>query len=599
MGQLVDQKLLVAARADLLEGIDPDMNGIPDHVAASWRRAVSSGVDPGEVSTTYHSDIDVESRLVRCAQPVIETLAAQVADIPMSIALTDDQARLVARHDGDSWIGRFLDRVYFAQGFDFTEGRVATNGVGTVLEFGSSVHIVGAEHFVEPFQAFACAGAPIHDPFTGRIHGVLDISCLSDHSTPLIHSLVRWAASSIEQNLLSDRNQLQQALFDAYTRVDARSRDGVLAVGEQIVMSNQTMRTMLRPADQQALQEHVRFVMQRHPAVDSAVDLPSGTRIRLRGSTLTVGSRVAGMLGIVSVLHEVDGIAVDPAAHPSRPELPSRDKGTEKTARLAQSDCPAWRHAASTVGSALRARVPILVLGEPGTGRETLLSELYRDICPASRTVVIRAEQIEKVTPRLAALFTRDVTVLHVLRDIDQLSPGAVDALVAALGDLSGTGRRFAATAAETGVAGSAHPHLMAFFGASATIPPVRDRLLDLNSLVRVLLNDLAPHRQVRVSSEAMRVLSRHRWPSNVKELEEALSCALRRRPAGSIEPEDLPASCQSVPRCELRGVDLVERDAIVAALRKTGGNRVAAAASLGFARSTLYRKIRQYGITV
>jgi transcriptional regulator of acetoin/glycerol metabolism len=600
VGQLVDQKLLlVAARAGLLDGVDPDMNGIPDHIAASWRRAVSSGVDPDEVSSTYHSDVDVESRLVRCAQPVMEALATQIADMPMSIALTDDQARLVARRDGNSWMGRLLDRVYFAQGFDFAEGSVATNGVGTVLEFGSSVHIVGAEHFVEPFQAFACAGAPIHDPLTGRIQGVLDISCLSEHSTPLMHSLVRSAASSIERNLLMERNQLQQALFDVYTRADARSRDGVIAVSEQTVMSDRTMRTMLDPADQQALQEHMRFIMQRHSAVDSPVELPSGIWIRLRGTTLTVGTRIAGMVGIVTVLHEVGGTATEPTSRPSRPNLPAGDKGMGRGARLVQSDCPAWRHAASGVISALRERAPILLLGEPGTGRKTLLSELYREVCPAGSTVVISAAEVEKSVSRLAELFTQDTAVLHVLLDIDKLPPKATDALVTELGRLASSGRRFAATAAEAGFAESARPQLVALFGASATVPPLRDRLLDLKALVWLLLNDLAPHRQVRLSPEALRVLGRHRWPGNVGELRETLAHALRRRPAGSIEPEDLPASCQSAPRRELRAVDWAERDAIVTALREAGGNRVAAAASLGLARSTLYRKIRHYGLNV
>ena len=81
--------------------------------------------------------------------------------------------------------------------------------------------------------------------------------------------------------------------------------------------------------------------------------------------------------------------------------------------------------------------------------------------------------------------------------------------------------------------------------------------------------------------------------------MREALAAALTRRPVGVIQVPDLPAFCQSSPRSALRPVDEIERDAIVAALRDADGNRVAAAAALGLARSTLYRKIRQYGITV
>ena len=72
MGELADRRLLVAARADFIDGIDPDLHGVPEHVAASWRRSMSSGVLPNEVSSEYFTDLDTGSRLVHCAQPVIE-----------------------------------------------------------------------------------------------------------------------------------------------------------------------------------------------------------------------------------------------------------------------------------------------------------------------------------------------------------------------------------------------------------------------------------------------------------------------------------------------------------------------------------------------
>ena len=56
--------------------------------------------------------------------------------------------------------------------------------------------------------AAACAGAPVRDPFSGRIEGVLDISCPAEHSHPMLQTLVRSAASRIEHNLLLDRDRV-------------------------------------------------------------------------------------------------------------------------------------------------------------------------------------------------------------------------------------------------------------------------------------------------------------------------------------------------------------------------------------------------------
>jgi transcriptional regulator of acetoin/glycerol metabolism len=510
------------------------------------------------------------------------------------VALTDNQARLLVRADTSSWIGRIADRLYFAQGFGYAEGSVGTNGVGTVLEFGDSVHIVGAEHFVESLQPYACAGAPVRDPFTGRIDGVLDISCRSENSSPLMHSLVRSAAASIENNLLADRNQQQQALFDVYSRVDARTRQAVLAVGQRTVMANSPMQTLLAPGDLSTLQDHVRFVMVRHPAVDDWLDLPSGTRVRLRGSTVIAGGAVAGMVGVVSVHDE----AADPDGGVPAPPAGRRRRVTTEPVRMAQSSSPAWRAAAATVTRALQTGAAVIVLGEPGTGRFTLLSELYQLAHEAGRVVAIEPERIEAAPTDVAGRILRPGSppVLPVLRDVDRLPGAAVEELLGALAHAAGGPPLIAATATESG---PAHDALLALFRTSATVPPLRNRSLDLPDLVDALLAELAPHREVRLSVEAQRLLGRYDWPGNVSQLRDALAAALRRRPVGLIDAADLPAFCQTTARGPLRPVDQAERDAIVGALREAGGNRMAAAAALGLARSTLYRKIRQYGITV
>jgi transcriptional regulator of acetoin/glycerol metabolism len=591
--------LLTTARAHLLEGADRVLRGVPSNVAASWRRSVSAGVDPGELPREYSTDLDLGSRLVRCAQPVIEQLAEELADVPMCVALTDDRARLVVRRDSDTWIGRVLDGVYFAQGFGYAEGVVGTNGVGTVLEFGESVHIVGAEHFVEPLQTFACAGAPIRDPFTGRIDGVLDISCRSRDSTPLMHSVVRAAAARIERNLVMDRDQGQQALFELYSRVDARSRGAVLAVGQRIVMGNAAMQTLLDPLDLAALQDHVRFAMTGHTSLDDRVDLPSGTRVRVRGSTVAVGADIAGVVGVVGVLHEPGGLGAEALERqPARQLL--RDTGPARGGRVVATTSPALRAASDRVEQALRAGEAVVVLGEPGTGRATLLSDLHHLLHPAGSVVLIEADEVEAAPGEVAdrLLQAGSEPVLHVLRDVDRLSPGTAQVLAARLRGTSRPLEHVAATAVQSGTVEAPHDPLLALFRASASVPPLRNRSADVPALVRALLAELAPHREVRLDGDAMRLVVRYCWPGNVRQLRDALASALRLHPVGCIQAQDLPTYCSSVPRSSLRPVDEAERDAIVTALRSAGGNRVAAATALGLARSTLYRKIRQYGIS-
>ncbi|GAA3232197.1 transcriptional regulator MimR [Pseudonocardia petroleophila] len=577
---LARRRLLTSALARLHDRPDADLPGIPGHVVASWRRSLARGVDPATVSNLYHPDLDRDTRLVRCARPVIEQLAEQIADAPVCLVLTDDRARLLVRLDTTVAIGRAADDNRFAEGFGYDEGAVGTNGVGTVLESGRSVHVVGAEHFVEPLQSYACAGAPVRDPVTGRIEGVLDVSCRVEHSSPILHSLVTSAAARIQDALLHDRDAGQQAVFDLYTRVDARSRRPVLAVGRRMALANTVLQTLLDPGDLAALQDHARFRMVRGPAVDDRLDLPSGVRVRVRGTAVTAGSTVAGLVAVVSVLREAAVGLPDaaPVPHPAADRRP--EPGTVGTG-------PAWRAAWTAAAEALRAGRPLLVAGEPGSGRRRLLADLDGALHGPGRVV-----ELGPADDHAARVRDAGPSPLVVLVDVDRW-PDVPAGLPGAL-----RGARLAATTADGARYSPAVADLLAGFRRTVTVPPLRNRSADLPALVTALLADLAPDRDARLSAEALRTLARHGWPGNVAELRDALDTALRRRPVGVVQVGDLPASCQSAPRGALRPVDRAERDAIVAALRETDGNRAAAAAVLGVARSTLYRKIAQYRIT-
>ena len=225
-----------------------DPGAVSDFVAASWRRSRGAGVaaDGGEVP--FIGDVDISSRLVRCSQPIIDRLIDATEDIPLSIALSDNKARVLTRVDTTRTIGLLLDNISLAPGFDYAEGHIGTNGVGTVLEAGRSAQIVGPEHFHERFQPYSCSGAPIHDPMTGHIEGVLDLTCLTEHSTPMLHSIVRSAANEIEQSLLHDRSLQQQALFEAFLRVDSHSKSAVFAIGGRVMMANALAQSTFDPA---------------------------------------------------------------------------------------------------------------------------------------------------------------------------------------------------------------------------------------------------------------------------------------------------------------------------------------------------------------
>jgi two-component system response regulator HydG len=139
-------------------------------------------------------------------------------------------------------------------------------------------------------------------------------------------------------------------------------------------------------------------------------------------------------------------------------------------------------------------------------------------------------------------------------------------------------------------------------------LPPLRERGVDIPLLVQVVLERLrgrfggsAPR---RVSTSAMRILRGYAWPGNVRELFSALESAAIRAGGGPIETEHLPQEIRSpggdgtstAGRYERQPAE-EERETIRTALEECGGVRRQAAKMLGMSRTTLWRKMREYGL--
>lgn len=560
---------VAAARAEFLDGCDVAAPDVPDDVAASWRRSRSAGVAADRYRVEYHDDIDFDSRLARCARPVLARLCLDMSDVPVSIALTDARARIIDRRDCSAAVGRVLDRVDFNPGFGFAETSVGTNGIGTVFEAGAPVSVIGPAHFNEALVPFACTGAPVVDPMTGRLAGVLDVSLLAESWSPLIHALVKSAAADIGRALLADRSQAQQALFDAYLRADTRSQHAVLAVGDS-VMVNQRAQRLLSSADQLVLQQHARDLMTRRNIGSDVVGLPDGRSVRVRPTRVLSGSDTSGVVLVVSN-HQPERQSPAPAwAAPG---------GT------------AWDRAHAQIRDALRTRTTLLVTGARGSGRSHLILQSFRRLWPAADSLVLDAGQL-----RLPAITeTGPGPTLLLLRNLDQASAtgaAAVAELLARL-DQEPQGWVIAGTTTKP----IASQTLLGCFGQSVPVPTLQQRAADIPRLLSELLDELAAGRAVRISPAAARSLHGYHWPGQVAQLREALAQALARRPVGEIGVEDLPGYCRTSGNRQLTTIEVAERDAIIAALVQRNGNRAQAAADLGIARSSMYRKLRQYAI--
>ena len=134
-------------------------------------------------------------------------------------------------------------------------------------------------------------------------------------------------------------------------------------------------------------------------------------------------------------------------------------------------------------------------------------------------------------------------------------------------------------------------------------VPPLRDRRSDIPLLAQHFVEELSSEHQVepiRLSPDAMQILTGYAWPGNVRELKHTIESLQVLRAGQEIGPHELPPELESGSQ-EAAGfsvgmaMDEIERNAILETLRSTGGNRSRAAEILGIGLRTLQRKLKDY----
>jgi len=138
------------------------------------------------------------------------------------------------------------------------------------------------------------------------------------------------------------------------------------------------------------------------------------------------------------------------------------------------------------------------------------------------------------------------------------------------------------------------------------TVPPLRDRREDIPPLVHQFLVRAAGRMKkdvTTVSAEAMSALMNYRWPGNVRELEHAVERAVILANGPSIRVRELPPEVTQKSRTRSGGdtLDLQEQERVMierALERFVHGNRKQAAEALKISTVTLWRKMKQYGLS-
>jgi len=560
----------------------PPNKDLRPEISVSWWRSQLLGVKPDIPieGVPLEPLLDADERLRRALSPVLDELVTKLAGTNSAIVLADHRAVILDRRGTTRAVKEEMDRLAILPGYAFGEGSVGTNGVGTAMEERRFVRVAGHEHYAEIFKHLSCLGVPLVHPLNRKLMGVLDLTFPHREEHPLMISFMQDAGRQIEGLLAEWASLRERAQFECFLALARRSHRPVLSTMDDAVLLNRFARA-LHPVDQAALLRAVGdFGEAEHGAVLDLTIGAQGESVSVRVHTRSDRARFQGV--VLELL----------------PSQPRRSRGRRAgTLPGLVGRAAAWNKFCAELSTALDANAPVLLMGEAGAGKLAAAQSLHK---AAGREQLLifdvatvladgRAEWLRALREDVG-----DSRKTVVLRHLELADPPLCAAIAAEIDRCPKAPDRLLATLTLGPLPDRLQP-LLDRFSVQLVVPPLRERRDDIEPLVRhFTARHGAP--SMRFHPESLAILREANFPGNVRELENLVSGVIAAGRRGDVLPADLPTLSVAGP-ARLSQMERAERDAVIEALRLMNGNKASAAAQLGIARATLYRKIAAYGI--
>jgi transcriptional activator for dhaKLM operon len=627
---------------------------VPPLIAASWRRSWGR-VNPNKTvgfkrmgSEHLLASQTASFDIMAIARPVMEDIYQCVQDSGTAILLTNSIGCILDLI-GDEDILQIMEQWGAGRGSILSEELIGTSSVGLVLAERMPVQVAGTEHFIRQFHVATGAAAPIFD-ISGRLLGVLGLVMPVDryhvHSLGLVAAAARAIENQHQSDLLMAEQNSQLAQLNT---ILSTISDGILVLNAEqvLVHANHASGQMLGIPAHSMVGKPARSLFSVPAFVDESIQRRKPLT-DIEGAIDVAGRNVHCLIGLDFVFQapgRLQWIIITLRSEKKVRKLIQQQVGA--TAALTLNDIPGqapqMQRVRSFVRSAAGAQASILIRGEVGTGKNALASAIHNagprhdgpfvifasasvpaelavsDLLGYGESVDSRQVNARPSKFELAqggTLFFQDVDALPLEAQavlINALEIGVIQRLGSQRA-VEVEARVIASTLAdmETLISqGAFRPDLYYRLSTFAiTLPPLRERPHDIPLVADRILARFARQLgyQVTLAPEVMDVFKKYAWPGNIREMEAVLGrAATQLGGAGIIDLAHIPnqvrlmeANPQTVKpflQVKVSSLSEMEQETILLMMQMYRGNVSRMAQVLNISRTTLWRKLKGYGI--
>ncbi|WP_291632940.1 sigma-54-dependent Fis family transcriptional regulator [Clostridium sp.] len=263
-----DEDIIKKWELFISEGI-LNKKGLRDIISKSWERSKSYGIDPFKNDFSIElSEDDLKKKykeflpLLETAKPLMQTLYNLIQNSNFMIRLTDRDGYVLDHLGEDSLIRQHKFQI-LQDGYNIKEEVIGTNAIGISLISGEPIQVLGGEHYLHEYHKWTSSASPIKDE-KGGILGVLSITGNYEFVHPHTLGMVVAAAKAIEKEMkLEHSNKKLKIVNEQFYQITESISEGIIRIDNQGYISsmNRFARKLLGYSEKDIKNMHVGDVL--------------------------------------------------------------------------------------------------------------------------------------------------------------------------------------------------------------------------------------------------------------------------------------------------------------------------------------------------